>query len=269
MNKLEVLTGRNYLSYSSLNSYLDCGERFRLERVANVPQQQAWWSVGGSAFHKASEYIDLGEIDDPIVAWDKAWAEQLAEVEDVGAVRAGGRATKEWPLKENGQWWTANGPRMLGDYQRWTYQMFNLGWQWWNPVGENIAVELPVNFELGDVLIKGYIDRVMVNSSGELVVVDLKTGAHKPASTMQLGVYSVGIQKIFGVKPTLGAYYMARKNELSEMNSLIHYTEELLGSWFSKGKQGIEQELFIPHVTSMCGTCSVAPYCIAVGGVSP
>lgn len=260
MNKLELVTGKSYLSHSSLTSYLDCSERFRLERVVKVPQEHSWWLVGGSAFHTASEYVDR-DGQPPHEAWTKAWAEELAKVEDVGKLRAGGRATKEYPDRENGAWWTKHGEDMLHKYHKWITSRIAEGWSFFEP-----GVEVPVDFTLADVNVKGYVDRILVNPDGELMVIDLKTGSHTPASSMQLGIYSLGIEHHFGLKPSIGAYYMARKGELSNTMSLLHYSENTVGRWFSIVKKGIEEEMFVPHVTSMCGTCSVAPYCVAVGG---
>lgn len=270
MSSLEVLTGRNYLSHSSMSTFVDCGERFRLERVVGVPQQKAWYLVGGSAFHTASEMLDKGELTDPVEAWNVAWADQYKrEITDAGVnpadVRAGGRKSKEWPDKEVAAWWEANGPAMVAQYLEWRMQRMEEGWQWFTTPDGKPAVEVGIQIELADVLVKGFIDRVMVNPDGELLVVDLKTGSHTPASTLQLGIYALGVERHFGVRPILGAYYMARKGQLTEPTSLLHFTEEQVGDWFSKAKKGIEAELFIPHVSSLCGSCSVRPYCTAFG----
>lgn len=270
MSNLEVLTGRNYLSHSSLSTYIGCGERFRLERVVQVPQTKAWYLIGGSAFHLASELLDTGRATDPEQAWADAWAEQyerdiLHDNIDPATVRAGGRSSKEWPDKENDKWWVANGPRMVADYLAWRDARFADGWQWFTTPDGQPAVETPIQLDLGDVLVKGFIDRVMVTDAGELLVVDLKTGSHTPASSLQLGIYALGVERHFGVKPILGSYYMARKAELTGPTSLLHYSPDTVGRWFTAAKKGIEAELFIPNVTSMCGSCTVRPYCTAFG----
>lgn len=266
MSKLETLTGRNYLSHSSLSTWVDCGERFRLERVVGVPRQKAWYLVGGSAFHTATELLDKGEVTHPGNAWAQAWAKQveqeLAGV-DYADVRAGGRKSKEWPDKETDAWWVVNGPLMVQQYVQWRDSMFDQGWQWFPLPDGSPAVEVPIQIELGEVLVKGFIDRVMVSPDGELVVNDLKTGSHTPASTLQLGIYALGVERHFGVRPILGGYYMARKGEMTGPSSLLHLDEATVGDWFTKVKAGIELELFVPHVSSMCGSCSARPYCKA------
>lgn len=270
MSSLEFLTGKDYLSHSSLSSWLDCGERFFLERIARVPQQMSWWLVGGSAFHSATEWLDMGAFSAADAAWQEAWNVQYEK--DVTGngftddqIRAGGRKSKEWPDKENAAWWQVNGPLMVQSYLQWRDTRFAEGWQFLPMPDGSPAIEVPVHLVLGDVLVKGYIDRVLIDPDGQAHVVDLKTGNHTPASSLQLGIYALGLEHAVGIKPLLGNYYMARKSELNEDVSLLHYTPERVGNWFGQAKAGIEAEIFLPHVTSMCGTCSVRPYCSAFG----
>ena len=256
------------MSHSSLSTWLDCGERFYLERVAGAPQSKAWYLIGGSAFHTATEWIDRGDMDSIAGIWGAAWRKHLSEIDGVpdAEVRAGGKATKEWPDKENRAWWEENGPRMLGRYDSWVNARRAEGWRFFTLPDGSPAVEVPIQIELDGVLVKGYIDRVMVNDDGELIVVDLKTGSHTPASALQLGIYALGMERHFGVRPILGAYYMARKGELTQPTSLLHYTPELVGKWFKQAKFAIENDVFLPHVTSMCSSCSVRQFCSAFGG---
>lgn len=274
MSSLEVLTGRNYLSYSSLSSWLDCGERFRLERVLNAPQSPAWWFIAGDAIHKATEDLDRQDAPADMVTSTEAffthWDAAVQKLNDDGialeSVKAGGRKSDRWPNKEDHTFWRAEGPAMVDGWVRWRETALDDGWSWyWLPNGDP-AIEVPIQVEFDDVLVKGYIDRVMVNPNGELMVIDLKSGSRVPDSSLQLAIYALGIQRHFGVTPQLGAYYMTRKGDLAPASSLLHYTPELIGSWFSSAKRGIEAEVFIPKVGPFCGSCSVAQYCAAVGG---
>lgn len=47
-----------HLSYSQVNSFNECGERFRLERLFGIKGPPSWASVGGTAFHAATEILD-------------------------------------------------------------------------------------------------------------------------------------------------------------------------------------------------------------------
>lgn len=47
-----------HVSYSSLDSWLQCGKRHQLQRVMGLREDPSWWSIGGGALHQASEALD-------------------------------------------------------------------------------------------------------------------------------------------------------------------------------------------------------------------
>lgn len=47
-----------YVSYSSFTSWLSCAKQYQLERILGVTAQPAWYFVGGSAVHAATEHYD-------------------------------------------------------------------------------------------------------------------------------------------------------------------------------------------------------------------
>ena len=51
-----------HASYSALTTYIDCGYLYYLGRLLEIPEQPAVWSVGGSAFHKATEEWDKANV---------------------------------------------------------------------------------------------------------------------------------------------------------------------------------------------------------------
>jgi hypothetical protein len=48
-----------HVSYSAFSTYVDCGYQYYLGRLMQVPEAPSVWSVGGSAFHTATELWDL------------------------------------------------------------------------------------------------------------------------------------------------------------------------------------------------------------------
>lgn len=268
------LTGKNSLSYSSLDTFLSCGEKYRLTRVMRVPQDQAWWFYGGTAVHTATEMIDRGD-DRPLRSiWDDAWAKAIEDYDPAKPTRAGGRVTKQNPHKEDAAWWGLQGPVMVETYVQW---MRTSGYQILDVAGEP-AIEIEFNLELPNpdksedaspsIIIQGFIDRVMVTPHGQVKIVDIKTGSREPASATQLGIYHAGLRQR-GIHADLGAYYMARKGDLGIERSLAHYTDDLISHWFGGFESSVRNETFIPHVTSMCTSCMVASHCYAVGGTPP
>jgi len=177
--------------------------------------------------------------------------------------KAAGRATKANPNKENGDWWAEQGPEMLANFiQFWE----NSGFQVWHTPEGFPAIELEINLDYGDVRIKAFIDLVAVTPDGELVVIDFKTGANMPSSSMQLGLYGTAIEKQFGIKPAAGYYYDARNVVMAPAPGFDNWTYELFTELFRQFELGVANEIFLPNLGMMCKSCSVKDYCYAYGG---
>lgn len=48
----------SHVSYSSLTTWLDCGWKYYLSRIVNEDETPAWYLIGGSALHAATEEYD-------------------------------------------------------------------------------------------------------------------------------------------------------------------------------------------------------------------
>lgn len=177
--------------------------------------------------------------------------------------RAGGRVSKAWPDKENELWWRSHGPEMVTAYKLWRD---NIPWAIYvTPAGEP-AIELELHPIIKGVPVKMFIDRVFVTPDGEPVIVDLKTGSRTPDSDLQLGFYKVGLEMVLGIHATYGAYWMSRTGGATPLADLSRFTEHLIGSMLVEFNRAVEQEIFLPHVSSSCRTCGVNKGCAAYGG---
>lgn len=199
--------------------------------------------------------------------WQQAFNEELGHEQASTASnpvdwRAGGRATKEWPDKENGDWWNVNGLKM---FQEFVQVWHTTGWQVWITPDGIPALELEINVNYGDTLVKAFIDLVAVTAEGELIVVDFKTGKSMP-SNMQLGLYASSIEKQFGIRPTAGYYYDARKAQTVLTSKLERWTPALFTELFRQFAVAVENQIFLPNVGMSCPSCSVKDYCYANGG---
>lgn len=47
-----------HISYSQFNEYVACSEKYRLTRIVGVVEDPAYWFIGGTAVHEATEAID-------------------------------------------------------------------------------------------------------------------------------------------------------------------------------------------------------------------
>lgn len=256
-----------HLSHSALTTFLSCGHKYYLSRVVKVEETPAWWFVGGNAVHTASEWYDMDLWNNEVVGgldyFTEAFAEHVALTLDAAGQdtpegwRAGGRATKAFPNKEDGDWWLANGPGMVDNWKRWRE---GSGWSIFEIDGRP-AIELGLDFEVGgEFAIKMFIDRLMVNEHGELVVVDLKSGSSTPKSALQLALYAYGCEKILGIRPKWGTFWKARDGgttPLMDLDTLPSEKVEYIVSGFDKlRKSGI----FIPNLDE-CGWCGFKDIC--------
>lgn len=188
--------------------------------------------------------------------------ETTEEHPDMGQWSVAGKAKKQ---PEDVSWWRANGPQMVVNYVNWRARS---GWKPWRTPDGELAVELDITVDLpGQEPLKMFIDQVMVSQPArELVIVDLKTGARTPESDLQLGVYRLGVLRKYGIDIRLGAYWMARKGEMSGVYDLTHLRPELLELYYARFRQARELGIFIPHPTFLCRACAMRDYCAAYGG---
>lgn len=197
--------------------------------------------------------------------WDEQQASQIASKGFTEAdVRAGGRATKEWPNKEDKNWWMQHGPDMVQSWVDWRersgYQIADMG-------DGTPGIEVGISTDIGGLPVKMFIDRVMYipTEGGEVtrdnfVVLDLKSGKSAPKSDLQLAFYATGIELAYGWKPRWGTYWMARTGETSPLIDLDNYPKEMFEDIIGKFKTARDNGVFIPNLNH-CTMCSVVEYC--------
>ena len=200
--------------------------------------------------------------------WEESFNEAIADIETRTGTnptdwRVGGRATVKNPDKENKAWWDENGLKMFQEFVAVWHESHIKIWE--SPEGLP-GIELGFNQYFGNVLIKGFADLVGVLPSGELIVVDFKTGSRTPDSAMQLGLYACLMELQFGVRPTRGYFYSARSAKFEEVEGLHRWTVPVFTVLCAQFARGLEAEIFLPIVGMSCGTCGVKDYCYAVGG---
>lgn len=210
-----------------------------------------------------SKHLDL---------WKDTWLKQKkSQIVSAGFteadVRAGGRATKQYPNKEDEQWWFDNGLGMVNAWEQWRN---NSGWKiaTIGSDGKSVepAIELAIDVEIAELSVKMVIDRVMyIPTAGTLtrenfVVLDLKSGKSAPKSDLQLALYATGIELVYGFRPRWGTYWMARDGVNSPIIDLDQYPKEMFEDIFAKFKLARDNGVFMPNLNH-CVMCSVVEYC--------
>lgn len=267
-----------HLSYSQLTSFTYCGEQSRLAKVFHAPEEPSWWLPGGSAVHTVTEMMDRAAHGQPVTVptFAEAFQAEIDEmVEKTGTpeseFRAGGRKSAQWPGKENKDWWLFEGPQMV---QRWRRFTDSVPWDlhevpapgWAMDKAMRPAIELELDIQVPNGTIKAFLDRAFrMRSTGELVVVDLKSG-NEPASPDQLGLYKVGLEQAFGEPVRWGFYWMARTGVTSEPFDLSEFTQERIDWEFETFRLARDNGLYLPNPGKQCGYCSLRPYCYVQRG---
>lgn len=273
------------LSYSQVSALHRCGEQFRLERRVKVPSTPSWAQAGGTVFHAAAENWELarhGFDFEPV--WED-WAGALAAaaqdlIKDtdltVADIRATGRTVKSGltpgggPNKKDREWWLQFLPGMLTGYENWSK---NNPWKIFMHHDEQTGVAHPaleLNFEFEDArgdIVRGFIDQVRESPTGQLMVVDLKTGM-EPYSVDQLGLYRVGLWRSFDVIADYGSFYLAGPGDMSSTipANLSGYTDARMDWEYGAAADQIDRGEFIPNPGQHCSYCGVKDYCYVQQG---
>jgi putative RecB family exonuclease len=141
--------------------------------------------------------------------------------------------------------------------------------------------EQRVEVELADgTLLRGYIDRIDVATTGELRVVDYKTGKAPPEARalaefkamFQMKFYAVALLRSRGVLPArLRLIYLADGQVLDyspDRDELLRFEKTLMAMWRAIQSAG-ETGDFRPRPSRLCDWCSHQAHCPAFGGTPP
>jgi len=270
-----------HLSYSTVNSYRMCGMQTKLGKVLRIEQRPGIAALGGNAVHTATEWYDLeadiveeGRWQGAEAAFKTAWDLEAANrrqqspsysVEDYTAT---GRASAEYGGKQTVQWWMDNGPGMV---QNWIDWRAANGWAIWETPEGNPAIELELNIVLpGDIPVKMFLDRVMVTPTGQLAVVDIKSG-RTPDTAEQLGLYATAMELHFGgmYRPMWGYFWDARKGVHSSPHLLDAYTADYFAGVYAEAIAGMNAGCFLAKPANNCFSwCGVKDACPAFHAAS-
>ncbi|MCV7397376.1 RecB family exonuclease [Mycobacterium paraseoulense] len=138
-----------------------------------------------------------------------------------------------------------------------------------------------VEVELADgTLLRGFIDRIDVAATGEVRVVDYKTGKSPPAARalaefkamFQMKFYAVALLRTRGVPPTrLRLIYLADGQVLDyspDHDELVRFEKTLMAIWRAIQSAGQTGD-FRPSQSRLCDWCPHRQHCPLFGGTPP
>lgn len=260
--------------------------RYRLERRDGHREVPAWWNVGGTAFHETVrewETAATGDVTPSVDATAERFPHHLANAiadellndplkTPMSEWRVGGRESQQYPNKENRLWWLDKGPEMVAKYvtaqEGRGCEILRIGQQ-----SEALALELGFLWHIDDLgelpPLKGYIDQVLYFPDTDSILVrDYKSGSHTPTDTLQLKVYRLALEQVYGItaRKWWGDYWMARKGYATKGLDLTDSARCEAEVRYRLHSMHVAEELnlYPPNPTNMCSSCGVREHCPAM-----
>lgn len=259
-------TPRPALSPSRATDFKQCPLLYRFRAIDRLPEATSAAQLRGSVVHAALEQLyglpaGLRSQDTARSLVQRAWDQMVAAEPELAGELDPGQPTQ---LLEDARA-LVSGYYRLEDPTRFDPQ----------------CCEQRVEVELADgTLLRGYIDRIDVAATGELRVVDYKTGKAPPAARalaefkamFQMKFYAVALFRSRGVPPTrLRLIYLADGQLLDyspDRDELLRFEKTLMAIWRAIQSAG-ETGDFRPNPSRLCDWCPHQQRCPAFGGTPP
>lgn len=258
-----------HLSFSQATTVSDCGAKYRMQRVEQLPQVPQWANVGGKAFHACVELIEQNPTTAVAGAgWLEQFEQQIELTEnEFGMPRQQFRASQQG--KEGYDWWRVEGAAMLQRYMSWR-QGSGAGQQVLTGPGGAPMLEWETTYDVDGVPFKTIIDSVWTNAHHDTVlgnaqptaiIRDWKTGSMTP-DDRQLCTQAWGLRKAGWQGPILAQFFDARKGTFSEpFDPLERMTWDDVRYFVLSADAQRRLPILPARPSDFCGGCSVAYAC--------
>jgi putative RecB family exonuclease len=253
------LTPPATLSPSKVSSFTDCALAFRFSAIDRLPEAPSAPATKGTLVHAALER--LFALDAPQRSIDAA----LGCLADATAAMRTDPEFTGLSLDEDAE------QRFFADAEQLVRRYFELE----DPTTiRPIGIELMLAVPLGNVTLRGIIDRLELDEDGGLVVTDYKTGKapgerHEQGRLGGVQFYSYLCEQLFGRRPSkVQLLYLATPVAIvatpTEQSTRALRTK-LTAVW-SAVERACETDNFRPRPGPLCNWCSFKAYCPAFGG---
>jgi putative RecB family exonuclease len=248
------------LSPSKVSSFRDCALAFRFTAIERLPDPATVWTVKGTLVHSALEQLFWNHPQgarSPAAATAELDAAWTALQDDADYLSLGLEPDAAESFRADAVQLVANYFR-LEDPDEIT------------PVG----VELTLEARLGEVRLRGILDRLDRTPDGDLVVVDYKTGrapspAYEQSKLAGVQLYALLCQEVLGRRPVQVKLLHLKEPtvitaEPSEQG-LRGQRSKTLAVW-SAIERACRDEDFRPKTGPLCRFCRFREFCPAYGG---
>lgn len=247
------------LSPSSVSSFKDCPLAFRFSYLDRLPEPPSAAATKGTIVHRA---LELLMVRPPA---ERTIAHALADLDRAGTEYSDHPDVTGLELTE-AQWRTFH-----QDAERHIHKYFELE----DPTSVRpIGLELKLEARVGDVRIRGIIDRLELDEDGEFVVTDYKTGGvpserFEQARLGGVHIYALLCEQMLGKRPVrVQLLYLSKPEaiiaEPSEQ-SVRGVANRTRAVW-SAVERACANDDFRPSPGKLCDWCSFKAYCPAFGG---
>lgn len=261
---------RGYISFSQLNTYNNCGKKYELSYMYQLPREASGAAMGGSAIHEAiaeSEKEQWWQTENHKAMEQHFQKVFLAEIEEKGGedvVKWGKRKSRDFPEGEALRWWMFNAPLMLRRYVQIRQDDTDRGM---DIISTDVERKVSAFLEREDadpILLMGYIDAmVMVSGDGEPIIRDWKTGAW-PGDPAQLAMYSwilAHMEEPLFVTRGQMVKLRGTKREYQLQDYDLTKKAPVIPLMVEQSLKGIELGVFPIQPGMLCPSCSVRDAC--------
>ncbi len=258
-----ALTLPRSLSPSKASSFTDCPLAFRLSNIDRLPEPPSPHALKGTLVHSALEGL----------FWNHppGGRSRDAAAAELGAARAALNDDPEFLAlglsEEEAERFFAEAEELIDNY-------FTLE----DPDEvHTVAVELGLEMELGDVRLRGIIDRLDVNDDGDLVIVDYKSGRapsirYEHSRLAGVHIYALLCERVLGRIPVeVRLLHLADPVALVAVptEQSIRGQRQRMSAVWRAIESACRREDFRPRPGPLCNFCNFQEFCPAFGGAPP
>ncbi|HKY13311.1 MAG TPA: PD-(D/E)XK nuclease family protein [Microthrixaceae bacterium] len=248
------------LSPSKVSAFKDCALAFRFSAIDRLPEPPSVPAVKGTLVHRALELLFCADAPDRTIALGhdclrRAIDELSADPEfvELDLDDAARQAFFDDAALMVDRYFVVEDPTTI------------------NPIG----LELRLEAEVGDLRLRGIIDRLELDEDGELVVTDYKTGRvpHHTQEINRLGgvhFYAFLCEQLFGKRPArVRLLYLGDQPQLiiaTPSEQSIRGLRKKVSAIWTAVERACEREDFRPKPSRLCDWCAFQAYCPEFGG---
>lgn len=259
MDDVTTRTLPNSLSPSRVESFVTCPLAFRFSNIDKIPEPPSLPATRGSMVHLALQFFfELPPLDRTAAALDRC-------VDRAAIVYQSEPEYVDLQLDDDAA------AAFLQESRRLAATYLTLE----DPTTiKAIGLELKLEARVGDLILRGIIDRLDLGPDGELIVNDYKTGRapsqrFEQKSLSGVNFYAFLCESVFGRRPAAVRLIYLKSGEIITSVPSAQSTKFIrtrTGAVWSAVERACDRDDFRPKPGPLCSYCSYQPWCPAFGG---